>query len=140
MTSGGASIPGPKPPVVVASSSVGGAQRNIDTPTNRLDAILDRPTTELVHEAGAVVSSAVEESKTVGGLGINLMTAFALVAASLWSWIAMLLLGPARVWGFFYSGVLSVAGTALGFALSVLVFLVFAVVVFIGWFVIRAIV
>lgn len=139
MTSGGSSIPGPKPPVVVASSSVGGAQRNIDTPTNRLDAILDRPTTELVHEAGAVVSSAVEESKTVGGLGINLMTAFALVAASPWSWIAMLLLGPARVWGFFYSGVLSVAGTALGFALSVLVFLVFAVVVFVGWFVIRAI-
>lgn len=51
----------------------------------------------------------------------------------------MLLLGPARVWGFFYSGVLSVTGTALGFALSVLVFLVFAVLVFVGWFVIRAI-
>ena len=139
MTSGGSSIPGPKPPAVVASASAGGAQGNIDTPTDRLEAILDRPTTELVHEAGAVVSSAVEDSKTAGGLGINLMTVFALVAASPWSWIAMLLLGPARVWGFFYSGVLSVAGTALGFALSVLVFLVFAVVVFVGWFVIRAI-
>ena len=138
MTSGGSSIPGPKPPAVVASASVGGAQ-NIDTPADRLDAILDRPTTELVHEAGAVVSSAVEGSKTVGGLGINLMTVFALVAASPWSWIAMLLRGPARVWGFFYSGVLSVAGTALGFALSVLVFLVFAAVVLVGWFVIRAI-
>jgi hypothetical protein len=138
MTSGGSSIPGPKPPSGVASATVGSVQ-HIDTPADRLEAILERPTTELVHEVGAVVSSAVEDSKTVGGLGINLMTVFALVAASPWSWIAMLLLGPARVWGFFYSGVLSVAGTALGFALSVLVFLVFAVVVFVGWFVIRAI-
>ena len=139
MTSGGSSIPGPKPPAVVASSSVGVAQGNIDTPTDRLEAILDRPTTELLDEAGVVVSSAVEGSKTVGGLGVNLMTVFALVAASPWSWIAMLLLGPARVWGFFYAGVLSVAGTALGFALSVLFFLVFAAVIFIGWFLIRTI-
>ena len=139
MTSGGSSIPGPKPPASISSTSAGGAQGNIDTPTDRLGAILDRPTTELVHEAGAVVSSAVEGSKTVGGLGVNLMTVFALVAASPLSWIAMLLLGPARVWGFFYAGVLSVAGTALGFALSVLVFLVFAAVVFVGWFLIRTI-
>jgi hypothetical protein len=114
-------------------------QASFDTPTDRLSAVLDRPTKEIVDEAAAVASSAVEGSKTVGGLGVNLMTVFALVAASPWSWIAMLLLGPVRVWGFFYSGVLSVAGTALGFALSVLVFLVFAVVVFVGWFVIRAI-
>jgi hypothetical protein len=138
MTSGGSSIPGPKPPAVVASSSVGVAQGNIDTPTDRLEAILDRPTTELLDEAGVVVSSAVEGSKTVGGLGVNLMTVFALVAASPWSWIAMLLLGPARVWGFFYAGVLSVTGTAFGFLISVLVFLVFAAVLFVGWFVISA--
>ena len=138
MTSGGSSIPGPKPPAVVASSSVGVAQGNIDTPTDRLEAILDRPTTELLDEAGVVVSSAVEGSKTVGGLGINLMTVFALVAASPWSWIAMLLLGPARVWRFFYAGVLSVTGTAFGFLISVLVFLVFAAVLFVGWFVISA--
>ena len=138
MTSGGSSIPGPKPPAVVASSSVGVAQGNIDTPTDRLEAILDRPTTELLDEAGVVVSSAVEGSKTVGGLGVNLMTVFALVAASPWSWIAMLLLGPARVWGFFYAGVLSVTGTAFGFLISVLVFLVFAAVLFVVWFVISA--
>jgi hypothetical protein len=135
MSNSGSSIPGPRPPVVVADR----LQASFDTPTDRLSAVLDRPTKEIVDEAAAVASSAVEGSKTVGGLGVNLMTVFALVAASPWSWIAMLLLGPVRVWGFFYSGVLSVAGTALGFALSVLVFLVFAVVVFVGWFVIRAI-
>jgi hypothetical protein len=135
MSNSGSSIPGPRPPVVVADR----LQASFDTPTDRLGAVLDRPTKEIVDEAAAVASSAVEGSKTVGGLGVNLMTVFALVAASPWSWIAMLLLGPARVWGFFYAGVLSVAGTALGFALSVLVFLVFAVVVFVGWFVIRAI-
>jgi hypothetical protein len=135
MSNSGSSIPGPRPPVVVADR----LQASFDTPTDRLGAVLDRPTKEIVDEAAAVASSAVEGSKTVGGLGVNLMTVFALVAASPWSWIAMLLLGPARVWGFFYAGVLSVAGTALGFALSVLVFLVFAAVIFIGWFLIRTI-
>ena len=135
MSNSGSSIPGPRPPVVVADR----LQASFDTPTDRLGAVLDRPTKEIVDEAAAVASSAVEGSKTVGGVGVNLMTAFALVAASPWSRIAMLLLGPARVWGFFYAGVLSVAGTALGFALSVLFFLVFAAVIFIGWFLIRTI-
>ena len=134
MSNSGSSIPGPRPPVVVADR----LQASFDTPTDRLSAVLDRPTKEIVDEAAAVASSAVEGSKTVGGLGVNLMTVFALVAASPWSWIAMLLLGPARVWGFFYAGVLSVTGTAFGFLISVLVFLVFAAVLFVGWFVISA--
>jgi hypothetical protein len=134
MTNSGSSIPGSKPPVVVADP----AKASFDTPTARLEAILDRPTAELVHEAGDVATVVVEDSKTVGGLGVNLMTVFALVAASPWSWIAMLLIGPARVWVFFYTGVVTVAGTALGFAVGALVLLVFVVVIIVGWFVFRS--
>jgi len=50
----------------------------------------------------------------------------------------MLLLGPARVWGFLYAGVVSVAGTAAGCVVAVLVLLVFVVVIIVGWFVFRS--
>ena len=157
MMSNGSSIPGSKPPAAVvkrgqvsstlpvdqvvspvASSLSGGAQGKIDTAPDRLNVILNRPTSEIVEEAGAVVSWAVEESKTVGGLGVNLLTVCALVAASPWSWVAMLLFGPVRVWGVFYAGVLAAAGSALGFALSVLLLFVFAMVAFVGWIIVRA--
>lgn len=155
--SNGSSIPGEKPPPAViqrvqASSTLpvdqagssainslgGGAQGKIDTSLDLLKIGLNRPTSEIFDEAGAVVSWAVEDSKTVGGLGVNLLTICALVAASPWSWVAMLLLGPARVWGIFYAGVLAAVGSAFGFAFSVLLLLVFAVVAIFGWFIIRA--
>ena len=50
----------------------------------------------------------------------------------------MLLFGPVRVWGVFYAGVLAVASSALGFALSVLLLFVFAVVAFVGWVIVSA--
>ena len=134
MSNSGSSIPGSKPPAVVADR----VPASFDTPAARLESMLDRPTAELVDEAGAVASAVVEDSKTVGGLGVNLMTVFALLAASPWSWIAMLLLGPARVWGFLYAGVVSVAGTAAGCVVAVLVLLVFVVVIIVGWFVFRS--
>lgn len=158
MMNNGSSIPGPKPPAAVvdgvrigstpsvdqsgptvASSLSGGAHGKIEAPQDRLESILNRPTSEIIDEAGAVVSWAVEESKTVGGLGVNLLTVCALVAASPWSWIAMLLLGPARVWGFFYAGVLAAANSALGLAFSVLLLFVLAVVALVGWVTYRAI-
>jgi hypothetical protein len=158
MMSNGSSIPGAKPPAAsvnraqasstfpvdqegspIVSSLSGSAEGKIDAPPNRIDAILNRPTSEIVYEAGAVVSCAVEDSKTVGGLGVNLLTVCALVAASPWSWVAMLLFGPVRVWGLFHDGVLAAVGSALGFALSILLLLVFAVVAIVGWVIVRAI-
>jgi len=51
----------------------------------------------------------------------------------------MLLLGPARVWGVFYAGVLAAANSALGLAFIVLLLLVFTVVALVGWVTYRAI-
>ena len=157
MMSNGSSIPGSKPPAAfvkraqansalpfdqasspAASSASDAAHGKIDTHSDRVDAILNRPTSEIVDEAGVVVSWAVEDSKTVGGLGVNILTVCALVAASPWSWVAMLLFGPVRVWGLFYAGVLAAVDSALGFALGVLILLVFAVVAIVGWVTVRA--
>ena len=158
MMSNGSSIPGSKPPAASvnraqasspllvdpagspdASSLSGGAQVKIDAPPDRVDAILNRSTSEIVDEAGAVISLAIEDSKTVGGLGVNLLTVCALVATSPWSWIGMLLFGPVRVWGVFYAGVLAGVGSALGLALIVLLSLVVVVVAVVGWLIVRAI-
>jgi hypothetical protein len=158
MISNGSSIPGPKPPAAstkrtqasstfpvdqdgstVASSLSGSVEGKVDAPKNHLDATLNRPTSEIVHEASAVVNWVVEDSKTVGGLGVNLLTVCALVVASPWSWIGMLLFGPVRVWGVFYAGVLAGINTALGAALLVLLLLVLVVVAVVGWVIVRAI-
>ena len=130
MTSG-SSIPGPKPPPapvnretisasqidpldsLIPSPLKDGSQKESDIAANRIDQILNRPTAEILQEASAVASYAIEDSKTVGGLGVNLLTVGALVVASPWSWIAMLLFGPVRVWEFFYSGVIGGIGSAL---------------------------
>ena len=156
--SNGSSIPGSKPPVAfvkraqedsalsvdhanspVASSASDAVHGKIDSPSGRVSAILSRPTSEILDEASAVVSWAAEESRTVGGLGVNFLTVCALVAASPWSWIGMLLFGPVRVWGVFYAGVLAGISTALGAALLVLLSLVLLVVAVVGWVIVRAI-
>ncbi len=155
--SNGSSIPGSKPPAAFVKRTQENSASPVDqasfpintsaydvahgktaTPSDRVSTILNRPTSEIVDEASAVVSWAVEESKTVGGLGVNLLTVCALVAASPWSWIAMLFFGPVRVWGFFYAGVLTAAGSAFAYALSVLLFLVVAVIAVLGWVIFRA--
>jgi hypothetical protein len=158
MISNGSSIPGSKPPPAfvkrahenssspvdhpnepIASSSIDAINGKTDAPLDRVNTILNRPTSELVHEASAVVSWAAEESRTVGGLGVNLLTVCALVAASPWSWISMLLFGPVRVWTVFYAGVQAGISTALGAVLLGLLFLVLVVVAVVGWVILRAI-
>jgi hypothetical protein len=116
-----------------------GSQKETDIAANRIDQILTRPTTEILQEASAVASYAIEDSKTVGGLGVNLLTVGALVVASPWSWIAMLLFGPVRVWGFFYSGVIGGIGSALGLAIIILLLIGVGVIIFLGWIILRAI-
>ncbi len=156
MTSG-SPIPGPKPPAapvhrktssaspvdsfdsLITSPLKDGSQGRADTATNRIDQILDRPTAEILQEASAVASYAIEDSKTVGGLGVNLLTVSALVVASPWSWIAMLIFGPVRVWGFFYAGVVGGIGSALGMAIFSLLILGVGVIAFLGWIILRAI-
>jgi hypothetical protein len=158
MMSNGSSIPGSKPPPAfvkraqeksalpidhpnqpVPSSATEPSNGKIDAPLDSVSAILNKPTSEIIHEASAVASWAAEESRTVGGLGINLLTVCALVAASPWSWIGMLLFGPVRVWGVFHAGVLAGIGTAVGAVLLVLLFLVLLVVAVVGWAIVRAI-
>lgn len=153
----GSSIPGPKPPAATVnretssasqivpldsltpSTMKDGSQTESDIAANRIDRILNRPTVEILEEASAVASYAIEDSKTVGGLGVNLLTVGALVVASPWSWIAMLLFGPVRVWGFFYSGVIGGVGSALGLAIFALLLLSVGLIIFLGWIILRAI-
>ena len=149
MTSG-SSIPGPKPPAATVNRETTSAsqidpldslipsplkdssQRESDIAANRIDQILNRPTAEILQEASAVASYAIEDSKTVGGLGVNPLAVDALVVASPWSWIYMLLFGPVRVWRFF-SGVFCGIGSALGLAIFALLIFIVGVSIFLGW-------
>jgi hypothetical protein len=155
--SNGSSIPGAKPPAApvnhkqacstwpignnnhpIVSPQSDGVLGEIDTPKNRTDEILNRPTSEIIQEAGAVASWAIEDSKTVGGLGVTLLTVCALIATSPWSWISMLLIGPARVWAFFYVGVIGGFYSALGLTIIALLLVSVVVMVFVGWVIVRA--
>jgi hypothetical protein len=153
----GSSIPGPKPPAAAVNRETSSAslidplnslipsplkdspQRESDIAANRIDQILNRPTAEILQEASAVASYTIEDSKTVGALGVNLLTVGALLVASPWSWIAMLLFGPVRVWRFFYSGVIGGIGSALGLAIFALFLLSAGIIFFLGWIILRAI-
>ncbi len=110
-----------------------GVQGDVDSQPNRLNALLSRPTSEIFDEVSAVSAFAIADSKTVGGFGVNLLTVFALVIASPWSWIGMLLFGPVRVWGLFYAGVIGGIGSVLGFALIAFLVLSAVLIVAAAW-------
>ncbi len=82
-----------------------------------VDSVLNKRTADVVdgvtQEAVAVASVAIEESKTVGGFGVNILTICALIATSPWSWIAALVFGPIRVWAFTYSLVIAGIGSTV---------------------------
>lgn len=157
--SNGSSIPGPKPPkapVLLRNKSsvfselperksVAGAvnfssEDLLDRPFVRLDINLSRPTSEIAIEASVVANFAIEESKTVGGLGITLFTLGALIAASPWSWIGALLFGPVRVWSFFHGVAIGGIGSALGMFFLSLLFVSVLVIFVIGWLIFRMLV
>ena len=108
---------------------------------SRLDGVIKKSTTDSLHninfEAVVVVSSAVEQSKTVGGFGVTILTACALIAASPWSWLAAILLGPVRVWAFFNSLVIGGVSSALAAVVVVLLLLGISVAVLIVWMIFR---
>lgn len=154
------SIPGPKPPsgpkaascpqqgvskdasprVEKPESSDGIRSLGSSKVTDRIEAAVNKPTEQLFHEAVAVANVAVQSSHTVGGLGVNLLAAMAFLAASPWSWIAALLLGPARVWSWCYGLVYGSLGTA-AIAFLLAAFLMFMLLtVLLVWFAYRLIV
>ena len=155
--SNGSSIPGPKPPkapVLLRNKSsvfselserksMAGAvdfssEDLLTRPLGQLDINLSKPTSEIAIEASVVANFAIEESKTVGGLGITLLTLCALIAASPWSWIGALLFGPVRVWSFFHGVAIGGIGSALGMFFLSLLFVSVLVIFVIGCFLVRA--
>jgi hypothetical protein len=145
-------IPGPKPPPAQRRDSQQNVKEEserqgelllesqppvthakVSNPIRRIENILNKPTAEVLQEAGVVATVAIEDSKTVGGLGLNLLTICALVAASPWSWIAALIFGPMRVWNFFYVAVTGGIGQVLALVAVLLVLLVLSVFLVIGW-------
>ena len=95
--------------------------------------ILNTPTADVLgertQEVVDVASFAVEESKTVGGFGVTILTIAALIAASPWSWIAALVFGPVRVWAFTYSLVLGGIGSVLALLATLALLLSTAIIV-----------
>ncbi len=146
------SIPGPKPPpaqrrdIQQNAKGDGGQQgelmveseapvthAKVSNPISRLESILDKPTADILQEAGVVATVAIEDSRTVGGLGLNLLTIVALTAASPWSWIAALIFGPMRVWNFFYVAVTGGIVQVISLIALLLVLLVLSVFLLVGW-------
>lgn len=155
--SNGSSIPGSKPPAASVflskessvlvelpelkslSNPVAFRSKDLLTrPIGQLDINLNKPTSEIAIEASVVANFAIEESKTVGGLGITLLTLCALIAASPWSWIAALLFGPARVWGFFRAAAIGGILSALGLLCLSLLLISVLVLFVVGWLYVRA--
>ena len=150
-------IPGPKPPRSPAAVNKATAYPKASpsemhwenaTPTpskeqakgviDHLDTILDRPTSDLAQETWAVADFAIDESKTVGGLSVTLLTLGAFIATSPWSWIAALLLGPAGVWGFLRGVVTGGIGAILSVIFLALMLFSLVAVVLIGWLIFKA--
>jgi hypothetical protein len=150
------SIPGAKPPPApIAAGKQGFDFKNVPVtaplkstqPTfsqgrkgglfQQVEDILNRPTADIGQEASVVASVAIDESKTVGGLGLTAMAIFAIVAASPWSWIAALFFGPMRVWSFFNNAVLVGIGTFLGWLIWALMLVGLLAVLLVGWLIFR---
>jgi len=112
-------------------------QQKLNTPQDRLSNILNRPTSEIVDETVSVASFAVDNSKTVGGLGITILTIAAFIATSPWSWIASLVFGPVRVWTFFHNAAIGGIGAFFGSLIILLMLLVLIGIILIFWLIFR---
>ena len=100
--------------------------------------VLNKPTGDVLgertQEAVAVAAFAIDESKTVGGFGVTILTIFLLIAASPWSWIAALVFGPVRVWAFTYSLVIGGIGSVVALLVTLLFLLGLALIFVVGAF------
>jgi len=113
----------------------------LNKPIDRLEIMLARPISGVDEEAAVVVANfAIEESKTMGGLGVTLLTLGALIATSPWSWIGALLFGPVQVWSFFRGAAIGGIGSALGMFFLSLLFVSVLVTFVIGWLIFRMLV